>query len=75
MREALTEIHQEMCNENPHKVQEISNLIIKEAAKMGLEVQMPPRHLQLAVRNDEELNKPLADAQGGVLPNTQAGAI
>ena len=32
-------------------------------------------HLQLAVRNDEELNKLLAGvtiAQGGVLPNIQA---
>ncbi|XP_060754322.1 histone H2A-like isoform X1 [Neoarius graeffei] len=34
-----------------------------------------PRHLQLAVRNDEELNKLLGGvtiAQGGVLPNIQA---
>uniref|UniRef100_A0A671NKU3 Histone H2A n=1 Tax=Sinocyclocheilus anshuiensis TaxID=1608454 RepID=A0A671NKU3_9TELE len=34
-----------------------------------------PRHLQLAVRNDEELNKRLGRvtiAQGGVLPNIQA---
>ncbi len=31
-----------------------------------------PRHIQLAIRNDEELNKLLADvtiANGGVLPN------
>ena len=33
-----------------------------------------PRHLQLAIRNDEELNKVLAMstiAKGGVLPNIQ----
>ncbi|XP_067882474.1 histone H2A.J-like [Heterodontus francisci] len=31
-----------------------------------------PRHLQLAVRNDKELNKLLTIAQGGVLPNIQS---
>ncbi|XP_066562412.1 H2A histone family member 1a like [Amia ocellicauda] len=34
-----------------------------------------PRHIQLAVRNDEELNKLLGEvtiAEGGVLPNIQA---
>ena len=37
-----------------------------------------PRHIQLAVRNDEELNKLLADvviASGGVLPNIHAGLL
>ena len=34
-----------------------------------------PRHIQLAVRNDEELSKLLAGvtiAEGGVLPNIQS---
>ncbi|CAM9864951.1 unnamed protein product, partial [Hapterophycus canaliculatus] len=34
-----------------------------------------PRHIQLAVRNDEELNKLLGEvtiASGGVLPNIHA---
>ncbi|CAM9104876.1 unnamed protein product [Ectocarpus sp. 12 AP-2014] len=34
-----------------------------------------PRHIQLAIRNDEELNKLLSDvtiAEGGVLPNIHA---
>ncbi|KAL1929090.1 hypothetical protein VTP01DRAFT_2149 [Rhizomucor pusillus] len=37
-----------------------------------------PRHLQLAIRNDEELNQLLADvtiAQGGVLPNIHASLL
>lgn len=37
-----------------------------------------PRHLQLAIRNDEELNRLLAGvtiAQGGVLPNIQAQLV
>ena len=37
--------------------------------------QIKPRHIQLAVRNDEELNKLLAAAQlshGGVRPNVEA---
>uniref|UniRef100_A0A4W5LWB8 Histone H2A n=1 Tax=Hucho hucho TaxID=62062 RepID=A0A4W5LWB8_9TELE len=42
---------------------------------MGAEDSYHPRHLQLAVRNDEELNKLLGGvtiAQGGMLPNIQA---
>ena len=33
-----------------------------------------PRHIQLAIRNDEELNKVMAEAmiaKGGVIPNVQ----
>ncbi|XP_051801948.1 uncharacterized protein LOC110971198 [Acanthochromis polyacanthus] len=46
------------------------------AARDNKKTRIIPRHLQLAVRNDEELNKLLGGvtiAQGGVLPNIQAG--
>ena len=42
------------------------------AAKDNKKTRIIPRHIQLAVRNDEELNKLLIDAtiaSGGVLPN------
>ena len=45
------------------------------AARDNKKSRIIPRHLQLAVRNDEELNKLLSGvtiAQGGVLPNIQA---
>jgi histone H2A len=45
------------------------------AARDNKKARIVPRHLQLAVRNDEELNKLLSGvtiAQGGVLPNIQA---
>lgn len=45
------------------------------AARDNKKSRIIPRHLQLAVRNDEELNKLLSAitiAQGGVLPNIQA---
>ncbi|KAK2914472.1 hypothetical protein Q8A67_002871 [Cirrhinus molitorella] len=48
------------------------------AARDNKKTRIIPRHLQLAVRNDEELNKLLGGvtiAQGGVLPNIQASSI
>jgi len=42
------------------------------AARDNSKKTITPRHLQLAIRNDEELNKLLSDvtiASGGVLPN------
>ncbi|KAK0419314.1 hypothetical protein QR680_014076 [Steinernema hermaphroditum] len=48
------------------------------AARDNKKTRINPRHLQLAVRNDEELNKLLSGvtiAQGGVLPNIQASLL
>ena len=45
------------------------------AAKDNKKLRVTPRHIQLAIRNDEELNKFLSGvtvAQGGVLPNIHA---
>ena len=45
------------------------------AARDNKKTRIIPRHLQLAVRNDEELNKLLGNvtiASGGVLPNIHA---
>ena len=45
------------------------------AARDNKKSRIIPRHLQLAVRNDEELNQLLSHvtfAEGGVLPNIQA---
>ncbi|XP_006113612.1 histone H2A-like [Pelodiscus sinensis] len=42
------------------------------AARENKKSRIGPRHIQLAVRNDEELNKLFADvtiAEGGVMPN------
>lgn len=45
------------------------------AARDNKKMRINPRHLQLAVRNDEELNQLLSGvhiSEGGVLPNIQA---
>ena len=45
------------------------------AARDNKKSRIIPRHLQLAIRNDEEFNKLLGSvtlAQGGVLPNIQS---
>jgi histone H2A len=45
------------------------------AARDNKKTRIVPRHIQLAVRNDEELNKLLGGvtiASGGVLPNIHA---
>ena len=45
------------------------------AARDNKKARIIPRHIQLAVRNDEELSKLLGDvtiASGGVLPNIHA---
>jgi histone H2A len=48
------------------------------AAKDNKKSRITPRHIQLAVRNDEELNRLLGHvtiAAGGVLPNIHASLI
>lgn len=48
------------------------------AARDNKRTRIVPRHIQLAIRNDEELNKLLADvtiAQGGVLPSINSDIL
>merc|ERR1712130_76955 len=48
------------------------------AARDNKKGRIIPRHIQLAIRNDEELNKLLSDAiivSGGVLPNIHADLL
>ncbi len=48
------------------------------AARDNKKTRIIPRHIQLAVRNDEELNKLLGGvtiASGGVLPNVHASLL
>lgn len=48
------------------------------AAKDNKKSRIIPRHIQLAVRNDEELNKLMANttiASGGVLPNINTSLL
>ncbi|XP_033337184.1 histone H2A [Megalopta genalis] len=48
------------------------------AARDNKKTRIVPRHVQLAIRNDEELNKLLSGVtitQGGVLPNIQVALL
>ncbi|EDO26202.1 predicted protein, partial [Nematostella vectensis] len=52
--------------------------LITTSSRDNKKTRIIPRHLQLAVRNDEELNRLLHGvtiAQGGVLPNIQASLL
>ncbi len=57
----------------------LTSELLELAGEMCLESKkktITPRHIQLAIRNDEELNKIMCEtmiASGGVLPNIQEG--
>jgi len=55
-------------------MQKLKNLLYRNNKK----TRIIPRHVQLAIRNDEELNKLLSNvtiAQGGVLPNIHSNLL
>ena len=60
--------------QEPQTCRILVNLLTTKETKPNKE-RVIPRHLQLAIHNDEELNKLLHGvtiAQGGLLPNIQA---